>query len=120
MKRRLLALLACVIPTFLLGCFWRLAIFASYYQSLDVYRDDIVIPFGILSMLIQALVWSVVYERMFAGKSIAKAKRRALPASSQFRQQLSFWAICVIQQSGRPDTVRTVLPRCSLIANRDY
>ncbi len=72
MKRRILAVLAYVIPTFPLGYFWHLTIFADYYKSLDVHRDDIVIPFGILSMLIQGIVWSIVYERMFAGESIAK------------------------------------------------
>lgn len=72
MKRRLLAVLAYVIPTFPLGYFWHLTVFANYYKSLEVYRDDIVIPFGIGSMLIQGFVWSVIYERMFAGESVAK------------------------------------------------
>jgi hypothetical protein len=72
MKRRILAVLAYVIPMFPLGYFWHLTIFANYYKSLAVYRDDIVIPFGIVSMLIQGIVWSIVYERMFTGESIAK------------------------------------------------
>jgi hypothetical protein len=72
MKQRILALLAYVIPTFPLGYFWHLTIFADYYQSLEVYRDEVVVPLGILSMLIQGVVWSIVYERMFAGESILK------------------------------------------------
>jgi hypothetical protein len=70
--RRLLAVLAYVIPTFPLGYLWHLTIFADYYKRLEVYRDDLVIPFGILAMLIQGIAWSVIYERMFAGQPIAK------------------------------------------------
>lgn len=72
MKKRILAILAYMIPTFPLGFFWHLTIFAGYYKSLHVYREDIVIPFGIVSMLIQGIVWSVVYERLFAGETILK------------------------------------------------
>lgn len=72
MKHRILAILAYVLPTFPLGFFWHLTIFADYYKSLNVYRDDIVIPFGIGSMLIQGIVWSILDERLFAGSSILK------------------------------------------------
>ncbi len=72
MTRRFLAVLAYMLPTFPLGFFWHLTIFADYYQSLHVYRDDIIIPFGIASMLIQGVIWSIVYERLFAGESIVK------------------------------------------------
>lgn len=72
MKKRILAVLAYVVPTFLLAVPWHLAIFADYYKSLNVYREDMVIPFGIASMLIQGIVWSVVYERLFSGESILK------------------------------------------------
>lgn len=72
MKKRLLAALAYILPTFPLGYFWHLAIFADYYKSLHVYRDDMLIPFGIGSMVIQGIVWAIIYERMFAGESIAR------------------------------------------------
>ncbi|BAU46699.1 hypothetical protein SVA_0117 [Sulfurifustis variabilis] len=72
MKKRILALLAYVLPTFPLGFFWHLTIFADYYKSLNVYREDVIIPFGIASMLIQGVIWSVVYERMFSGEPILK------------------------------------------------
>jgi hypothetical protein len=70
MKQRILAVLAYVLPTFPLGYLWHLTIFADHYQSLEVYREEVVIPLGILSMLIQGVVWSIVYERMFAGESV--------------------------------------------------
>ncbi|MBI3609246.1 MAG: hypothetical protein HY204_00920 [Nitrospirae bacterium] len=72
MKKRILAVLAYMLPTFPLGFFWHLTIFADYYKSLNVYREDIIIPFGIASMLIQGVIWSVVYERLFSGESILK------------------------------------------------
>lgn len=70
MKKRLLAVAAYVLPTFPLGFIWHLSLFADYYKSLQAYREDIIVPFGIASMLIQGMVWSVVYERMFAGERI--------------------------------------------------
>lgn len=72
MKKRFFAVLAYMLPTFPLGFFWHLTIFADYYKSLHVYRDDIVIPFGIVSMLIQGVIWTIVYERLFAGESVVK------------------------------------------------
>ena len=72
MKKRIMAILAYVLPTFPLGFFWHLTVFADYYKSLNVYREDILIPFGIASMLIQGFIWSVVYERLFSGESILR------------------------------------------------
>lgn len=72
MKRRMLAVLAYVIPSFPLGYLWHLTVFAEYYQRLEVYRDDIVVPLGVASMLIQGVVWAIVYERFFAGESVIK------------------------------------------------
>jgi len=72
MKRRILAILAYMLPTFPLGFFWHLTVFADYYKSLNVYRDDIIIPFGIVSMLIQGVIWTIVYERLFSGESILR------------------------------------------------
>ncbi len=72
MRKRVLAVLAYVLPTFPLGFFWHLTIFADYYRSLDVYREDIIIPFGVVSMLIQGVIWSVIYERLFPGEPILK------------------------------------------------
>ncbi len=72
MKKRILSVLAYMLPTFPLGYFWHLTIFADYYKSLNVYREDIIIPFGIASMLIQGIIWSVVYGRLFSGQPILK------------------------------------------------
>lgn len=72
MKKRILAVLAYMIPTFPLGYLWHLTIFADYYKSLAVFRENIIVPFGITSMLIQGVIWAVIYERMFSGQPILR------------------------------------------------
>jgi hypothetical protein len=65
MKRFGLAILAYLIPTFALGFVWHLVLFENYYRTLQIYRDDVIIPFGFLSMLIQAAVFAWIYEKSF-------------------------------------------------------
>ncbi|MBN8248283.1 MAG: hypothetical protein J0L84_12680 [Verrucomicrobia bacterium] len=88
MKKLLLAVLAYVLPTFPLGYFWHLKAFAGYYQSLEVYRAEVLIPFGLLSMLIQGIVWAVLYRRLFAGQPVLSGALRfaalALPLAWSF------------------------------------
>ena len=67
MKRYSLAVLAYLAPTFALGFVWHLVLFQSYYETLAIYRRDVIIPFGFVSMLIQAAIFAWVYERAFAG-----------------------------------------------------
>jgi hypothetical protein len=70
MARRILGALAYIIPSFPLGYFWHLSTFAGYYKSLAIYRDEILVPLGLASMLIQGFVWSWLYERLFAGEPV--------------------------------------------------
>lgn len=72
MRQRLLAMMAYILPTFPLGYFWHLSFFSGYYKSLAVYRDEMVIPLGLLSMVVQGFLWSIVYEKMFAGEPIVR------------------------------------------------
>lgn len=72
MSRRILAVLAYMLPTFPLGYLWHLNLFAATYQSLDVYRADVIIPLGIGSMLVQGIAWSLLYERLFAGEAVLR------------------------------------------------
>ena len=72
MNRRILGALAYIIPTFPLGYFWHLSTFAGYYKSLEIYRDEILMPLVLASMVIQGLVWSWLYERLFAGEPVAR------------------------------------------------
>lgn len=88
MKKLVLAALAYILPTFPLGYFWHLKVFADYYRSLEVYRTEVIIPLGLLSMLVQAVVWAVIYRRMFAGQPVVRGALKfaalALPLSWSF------------------------------------
>lgn len=72
MKKHILSILAFVVPTFPLGYIWHLVLFADYYKALEIYRADILIPFGVASMLIQGAAWSYIYSRLFAGEPVIK------------------------------------------------
>jgi hypothetical protein len=66
MTRFIAGVLAYLAPTFALGFVWHLVLFEHYYQALAIYRGDIIIPFGFLSMLIQGVIFAWIYKRAFA------------------------------------------------------
>jgi hypothetical protein len=66
MMRFAFAILAYLVPTFALGFVWHLILFEHYYQALAMYRSDIIIPFGFLSMLLQAGLFAWIYAKGFA------------------------------------------------------
>jgi hypothetical protein len=68
-KRYALAILAYLLPTFALGFAWHLVLFKDYYESLAIYRTDIIIPLGFGSMLVQSVLFAWIYDRMFATTS---------------------------------------------------
>lgn len=68
MTRFGLGMLAYAVPTFALGFVWHLVLFNSYYDALAIYRGDIIIPFGLLAIMIQAAIFAWVYEKAFAGR----------------------------------------------------
>jgi len=79
-KRYGLAVLAYLVPTFALGFVWHLVLFEKYYAALQIYRSDIIIPFGLLSMLIQAIIFAWIYDKAFArqgGTWLARSIRYA-------------------------------------------
>ena len=41
-------------------------LFKEYYESLAIYRPDVIIPLGFFSMLVQSVMFALIYERMFA------------------------------------------------------
>lgn len=70
MKMRFgLGVLAYLVPTFALGFVWHLVLFEGYYQRLAIYRKDIIIPFGFLSMLLQAFIFAWIYQEAFAKRN---------------------------------------------------
>ena len=64
-----LGVLAYLGPTFALGFVWHLMLFHGYYEHLAIYRKDIIIPFGFLSMLIQSVLFAWVYQQAFAQRN---------------------------------------------------
>lgn len=80
-KQFWLAVLAYVLPTFPLGYVWHLILFEDYYAALQIYRGDVIVPLGLASMLIQALLFAWIYDKAFAeqpGRWLARGLRYAL------------------------------------------
>ena len=69
MIRPILGGLAYAAPTFALGFVWHLVLFERYYSALKIYRSDIIIPFGFLAILIQAVIFAWIYQQVFAKRS---------------------------------------------------
>lgn len=67
MNRRFwLAALAYLLPTFPLGYFWHLVTFKDAYDRLELYRAEVIIPFGLASMLVQAILFAWAYPKLFS------------------------------------------------------
>ncbi len=60
------AFAAYLVPTFPLGYAWHLVTFADAYDRLGIYRDEVIIPFGLLSMAVQAAIFAWAYPRLFS------------------------------------------------------
>lgn len=65
LKRFWLSVAAYMLPTFPLGYFWHLVAFKDRYHELELYRDEVIIPLGIASMFVQALLFAWLYPRVF-------------------------------------------------------
>jgi hypothetical protein len=63
-----LGLAAYVVPSFPIAYAWHLVVFAPLYHELAMYRADVIVPFGLLSMLIQGAAFSWIYPRVFADR----------------------------------------------------
>ena len=71
-RRHILAFLAYVLPTLPLGVVWHLVVFKNYYDELEVYREDFLIPFGILSMTVQGIAYAYIYYRLFRHETVIR------------------------------------------------
>lgn len=63
-----LGVAAYVAPSFPIAYVWHLVAFAPAYHDLAMYRDDVIIPFGLVSMLIQGAAFSFIYVRVFSDR----------------------------------------------------
>jgi hypothetical protein len=61
-----LSVLAYLLPTFPLGYAWHLVTFKEAYDRLDLYRAEVIIPLGLASMLVQAVIFAWMYPRLFS------------------------------------------------------
>jgi hypothetical protein len=59
------AVAAYLVPTFPLGYIWHLKLFRTRYEQLAMYRDQVIVPLGLSTMIIQALLYAWVYPRLF-------------------------------------------------------
>jgi hypothetical protein len=57
---------AYLLPTFPLGYAWHLVAFREQYERLGIFREEVIIPFGLLSMFVQALLFAWAYPRLFS------------------------------------------------------
>jgi hypothetical protein len=77
MRRFTVGVLAYLVPTFALGFVWHLILFKDYYEALAIYRSDVIIPFGLLSMLIQGVIFAWIYVNAVAPRN-GSLRSRAL------------------------------------------
>ena len=64
-----LGMAAYLVPTFPIAFVWHLVLFEPNYHALHIYSADPIIPFGLASMIIQAIIFSWVFPRVFAGST---------------------------------------------------
>jgi hypothetical protein len=95
MKIFILGVLAYAVPTFTLGFAWHLVLFDQYYDTLAIYRDDIIIPFGLLSILIQGVIFTWIYEQTFAKQNGAFWSRALVYATLGAALSWSFTTLAV-------------------------
>lgn len=60
-----LGVAAYLVPTFPIAYVWHLVLFAPAYDALAIYRADPIIPLGFASMVIQGVIFSFAYPRLF-------------------------------------------------------
>lgn len=73
-------MLAYLLPSFPIGYAWHLVAFKDAYDRLDLFRAEVIIPFGLTAMLLQAAIFAWAYPRLFStrrGDWIASAARFA-------------------------------------------
>lgn len=67
------AVIAYVIVTFVIAAGWHLVLFKDLYDQLGIFsRKEPIIPLGVASMVMQALVLAYLYPRFYRGGSPVK------------------------------------------------
>ncbi len=60
------AVAAYLLPTFPLGYFWHLKTFRAQYSRLEVYRDQVIVPLGLSTMVLQSVLFAWAYPHLFS------------------------------------------------------
>jgi hypothetical protein len=94
-RRIVIGAVAYLVPTFALGFVWHLVLFKGYYDALAMYRHDVIIPFGLLSMSIQAATFSWIYDQFFARRAMGAFTRGLAYAAFGAVLSWSFTTIAV-------------------------
>lgn len=69
-KKIFYAGLGYILVSFALGASWHFAFFPQAYHEFGIYnRADPIIPLGLLSMIVQAIVMAVIYPRWYRGEA---------------------------------------------------
>jgi hypothetical protein len=109
-KKIILGALAYLLPTFVLGFVWHLVIFKQYYDELAMYRSEVIIPFGLLAMTLQGVLFAWIYTRSF-DRNRCSAQQRAL-AYAAFGAVMS-WSFTTIAVAAK--NVMSSVPNYLLI-----
>ena len=73
MKKHALTVLAFVIATFGTQAPSHFLVFADHYAAVTYIRKETLFQFGVLAMLIEGVVLSVLYPRLIGGRSTMKS-----------------------------------------------
>ena len=60
-----LGFFAYLVPLFPLAFVWHLKLFKPTYDRLELFREDVILPFGLLSMAMQAAIFSWAFPKLF-------------------------------------------------------
>jgi len=75
MRRIGVGALSYLVPTFALGFVWHLVAFKGYYGALAMYREDVIIPFGLLAMVLQGVLFAWAFDSSFARAPLSVGRR---------------------------------------------
>ena len=81
-----LGVAAYILPSFPIAFVWHLVLFEQKYHALRIYRDDPIIPFGVISMIIQGLILSWLYPRVFPQSRGSFRRKNIRTASRRVRR----------------------------------
>ena len=93
MTRLAIGAAAYVVPTFVIAIVWHLFAFAETYQSLQVYRDDKIVPFGLAAMTIQGVIYAWAFGKLFGHLSALSGALRFGAAAASLAWTYSVLAV---------------------------